>query len=206
LLFLITGLGNPGREYAGSRHNVGFLALDRLAARAGLRFAADAELAALACHGDLATRSVLLLEPQTYMNLSGRAVAAACRRHALGADQVLVIHDDMDLELGRIQLRRGGGDGGHKGIRSIGAELGHLDFHRMRLGVGRPTGGDAVEHVLGGFGPDERPALEELLDRAADAAAVWLREGLVAAMNRFNRWRPQGQATAPDGPSEDSDA
>jgi peptidyl-tRNA hydrolase, PTH1 family len=205
LLFLITGLGNPGREYAGSRHNVGFLVLDRLAAQAGLRFTADAELAGLTCQGDLATRSVLLLAPQTFMNLSGRAVAAACQRHALGADQLLVIHDDMDLELGRIQLRQGGGDGGHKGIRSIGAELGRLDFHRMRLGVGRPAGdGGAVEHVLGGFTQTERPALEELLSRAAAATETWLREGSVVAMNRFNPWRARG--TAPETPSRDSDA
>jgi len=201
LLFLIIGLGNPGPGYEDSRHNAGFLVLDRLAGLTGARWRADRELCAQLCQGDLAGHRTLLLKPQTFMNLSGRAVAAACRRHALDVEQLLVVHDDMDLALGRIQLRRGGGDGGHRGVRSLGAELGRLDFQRMRLGVGRPAAQEvAVEHVLGGFDPGERPALEALLARAAEAAQVWLGEGLSAAMNRFNPWR------APDLPDKDSDA
>jgi PTH1 family peptidyl-tRNA hydrolase len=200
MLFLIVGLGNPGREYADSRHNVGFRCLDALAERAGAVFRADRSLEAAWGQGRIGARQVLLLKPLIFMNLSGRAVAAACGRHALGLQELLAVHDDMDLELGCIQLRPGGGDGGHCGIRSLGAALGSLEFARMRLGVGRPGGArDAVDHVLGAFAPDEAPRLADMLARASQAVEVFLAEGLTPAMNRFNPWRPD---RTPDSPND----
>jgi PTH1 family peptidyl-tRNA hydrolase len=196
MLFLIVGLGNPGREYADSRHNVGFLALDALATKAGAAFCEEPALDALLARGTLAGRPVLLLKPLTYMNRSGLAVRAARERQALGLGELLVLHDDIDLELGRIQLRSGGGDGGHRGLRSLVAELGSPDFARMRLGVGRPPGADAVAHVLGAFTPEELPRLTGMLARTTQAAETFMAEGLVPAMNRFNPW------ALPDSPDD----
>jgi len=186
--WLVVGLGNPGARYAESRHNVGFRVAELLAADAGLSWRGaprlDAEAAVGALGGGI---SAVLLKPQTYMNLSGQSVVAAARFYRVEPGQLLVLHDDIDLPLGRLRVKRGGGDGGHRGIRSMIERLGEGDFIRVRIGVGRPRVGEVTDHVLGGFQPADRPLLERALVRAADAATMVLREGLSAAMNRHNR-------------------
>ncbi|MGE5529992.1 MAG: aminoacyl-tRNA hydrolase [Patescibacteria group bacterium] len=183
--FLLVGLGNPGERYSQTRHNAGFLVLDALARRAGVRFsrrAADARSATVRLEG----RHVVLAKPQTYMNASGTAVAGLVRRHAIPLERLLIVSDDMDLPLGALRLRRGGGSGGHHGLDSIIAALGTKDFARLRLGVGRPAGG-AVDHVLGRFSPDERERFQQAVARATEAVLLFLRDGLEAAMNTYNR-------------------
>jgi PTH1 family peptidyl-tRNA hydrolase len=205
VLFVIAGLGNPGAAYRASRHNAGYDVVERLARRHGLRLR-PGRFEAESAGGCIAGCEVRLLRPLTYMNLSGRAVAPACRRLGVPAERLAVIQDDIDLELGRIQVRRGGGDGGHRGIRSVIAELGTADFVRLRLGVGRPAVAAAArDHVLGGFAEHEREPYARLLERAADAVTVWLADGLQAAMNRFNPWRRPAAATRAEGPAEKND-
>lgn len=186
--WLVVGLGNPGGRYAESRHNVGFRAVERLASDAGLTWRGAPRLDADAAVGTLAGgAAAVLLKPLTFMNLSGQSVGAAARFYRVELSQLLVLHDDIDLPLGRLRVKRGGGDGGHRGIRSIIELLGSGDFFRVRIGVGRPRVGEVVDHVLGGFQPADRPLLDRLLLRAANATTLLLREGLSAAMNRHNR-------------------
>ncbi len=183
-MFLLVGLGNPGARYAQTRHNAGFLVVEELARGAGRRFV-QSECQARVARVRLEDREVLLAKPQTYMNASGEAVACLVRRNRISLDNLLVIADDLDLPLGIIRLRRRGGSGGHHGLDSIIAALGTEEFARLRVGVGRPAG-DAVEHVLGRFRAAERELFRAALERAAEAARVSLRDGLAAAMNRFN--------------------
>lgn len=187
--FLVVGLGNPGREYRANRHNVGFMTLDRLAQRMGLAFTrrqGDALYAA----GPLAGVPLVLAKPQSYMNLSGRPVAALLKFHAIPLERLLVIFDDLDLPLGTLRLRPEGGTAGHRGLESIVVTLGTQAFPRLRFGIGRPPGRmDGAAYVLQDFGEDEAPLVEATLDRAADAVEVFANEGIAAAMNRFN---PQG--------------
>jgi len=184
---LIVGLGNPGPRYANNRHNVGFQCLDRLAQAHGLAFQRR-ENKALLARGKIAGVEVLLAKPQTYVNLSGQAVERLARSYQVPLEDILVIYDDMDLPLGKIRLRPRGGAGGHKGVRSIIEHLGSRDFPRLRVGIGRPPGRmDPVDYVLGDFTPEERPVIEEAYERAIAAVECWLREGIVEAMNRYNR-------------------
>ena len=184
---LIVGLGNPGPRYANNRHNVGFQCLDRLAQAHGLAFQRH-ENKALLARGKIAGVEVILAKPQTYVNLSGQAVERLAWSYQVPLEDILVIYDDMDLPLGRIRLRPGGGAGGHKGVRSIIEHLDSRDFPRLRVGIGRPPGRmDPVDYVLGDFTPEERPVIEEAYERAIAAVECWLREGIVAAMNRYNR-------------------
>lgn len=200
MLFVIIGLGNPGETYRATRHNVGFAVVERLATRHGIgldtrRF--DARLG----QGRIADRRVWLLEPQTYMNLSGEAVGPAVSSQQVPLERLVVLHDDMDLELGRIQVRSGGGDGGHRGVRSVIEHLDATDFARVRLGVGRPTREDeARDHVLSGFSAAEVEQVEPLIERGADAVEAWLTDGLVVAMNRFNPWSKPSQRGTEQGP------
>jgi peptidyl-tRNA hydrolase, PTH1 family len=184
---LISGLGNPGPEHVGDRHNAGFLVLERLAARLGIPLETakfDGRLGV----GRLGGERLLLLKPETYMNLSGQSVAAAARFYKLRPEDLLVVHDELDLPFGRLQLKSGGGTAGHNGLRSILGSLGEDGFARLRVGVGKPEGKErTVGHVLGGFSKEERAALPELLDRAADAAVGWATLPLAEAMTRFNR-------------------
>ncbi len=184
-MWLIVGLGNPGKQYEGTRHNVGFRAIDELARRgggAGYASQFKGEVQKL----DVGRERVVLLKPLTFMNLSGESVQGAMAFFKLRQDQIVVVHDDMDLELGRIKMKQGGGHGGHNGIRDIAQRIG-ADFYRVRLGVGRPRGeSSASKHVLGGFTPDERPTLDKLLDDAADAVTLLLADGLTAAQLRFH--------------------
>ena len=187
---LLCGLGNPGREYALHRHNVGFRVIDRLAEKAQAG-ALQNKFEGRVRQGALGPERVLLLEPQTFMNGSGRSLAAAARFYKISPEDTLVIHDELDLPFGKLQLKAGGGAGGHNGLRSILADWGEETFGRLRFGVGKPEGLGAKErvvgHVLSNFTRDEEAALEALLDRAVEAACGWAREGMAAAMNRYNR-------------------
>jgi len=184
--YLIAGLGNPGREYRENRHNVGFMVLDRLATRLGLTFS-RLESKALLTKGEHEGRRLLLAKPQTYMNLSGQAVGALLRYYKVPLEHLLVIYDDVDLPLGTLRLRPGGGSSGQKGMASIIERLGSQDFPRLRVGIGRPPGRmEAAAYVLEDFSRQEAALLPEILDRAAEAVLTFTVEGLPAAMNRFN--------------------
>jgi peptidyl-tRNA hydrolase, PTH1 family len=182
---LVAGLGNPGREYADTRHNVGFLVADELTRRAGGSFRAkfSGDLAEVRVDG----RRLGLLKPQTFMNESGRSVAAAVRFFKVDPGSLVVVHDEVDLEPGRLQVRRGGGLAGHNGLRSIAGQLGTHDFLRVRVGVGRPERGDprpVADFVLSPFTPEVD--VDALVARAADAVETLAREGLEEAQQRFN--------------------
>ena len=179
--FLVVGLGNPGPGYARTRHNAGFMVLDRLAEAEGLAFRTRGEVA-IAEWGQ-----GWLMKPLTYMNRSGLAVAPFVRKKGIPLERLLVVHDDLDLPLGRLRLKRGGSAGGQRGVASIIEALGDDGFDRLRIGIGRPPPGeDPVDWVLSPFRPDERPVLERVLKAAADAVRTWREEGLLAAQNRFN--------------------
>ncbi|MBR3925918.1 MAG: aminoacyl-tRNA hydrolase [Akkermansia sp.] len=179
---IIVGLGNPGREYAETRHNVGFMVLDLLAAHFGAEWKVDkarkAELAA--------GPGVLLVKPQTYMNSSGESVGPLMRYYKWEPEQVFVIYDDISFPVGALRLRAGGSAGGHNGMKSLIAHLGTEKFPRLRVGISAPGCKQMVSHVLGKFAPDERPLLQEALTRAAAATLMTLTQGFDAAANQFN--------------------
>jgi PTH1 family peptidyl-tRNA hydrolase len=182
---LVAGLGNPGREYERTRHNAGWMVVDELARRhdGSFRSKFAGQLAEVR-DGD---RRLALLKPETYMNVSGRSVGAAARYFKVAPGSLLVVHDDVDLEPGRLQARLGGGLAGHGGLRSIAAELGTQDFLRLRIGVGRPGRGDrrpVADYVLSDFEPEID--VDALVSRAAAAVEAIVREGLEAAQQRFN--------------------
>jgi PTH1 family peptidyl-tRNA hydrolase len=187
---LIVGLGNPGAEYASTRHNVGFCVVEELARRGGGEWSSDSALEARVAFVELAGQRCLLVEPQTFMNHSGRTVAAACARWP-GLDpttDVFVIYDDLDLPTGRIRLRPSGGGGGHRGMGDILTELETKAVPRLRFGVGHPgSEGSVVDWVLAPFGEGEQSDLDAAFRRAADAVEVALRDGLAVAMGQFNR-------------------
>jgi peptidyl-tRNA hydrolase, PTH1 family len=185
--WLIAGLGNPGPEYAGNRHNCGFMVADVLAGRIGARFKRDRSRAVVAA-GRLASRPVTLAKPQTFMNLSGGPVAALRSFYKIPAERIVVIHDDLDLPFETIRLKLGGGDGGHNGLRSVTAALGTPDYLRTRVGIGRPPGRmDPADFVLRDFSAAERKQLPLVLERAADAVEALLQAGLAVAQNEFNQ-------------------
>jgi PTH1 family peptidyl-tRNA hydrolase len=184
--WLVAGLGNPGPSYAGNRHNAGYLAADALAVRAGVRFRAG-KFRAMAAEGRLAGVGVIIVKPLTFMNDSGVAVAAISGYYLLGAGQIVVVHDELDLPFGTIRLKRGGGDNGHNGLRSVTAHLGTREYYRVRIGIGRPPGRmDPASYVLRDFPAAQRKELPFLLDRAADAVEALLSVGLAAAQNAFH--------------------
>lgn len=188
---LIVGLGNPGAEYTATRHNAGFMVIDRLLAGfpAG-RFEKRHVAESFAHVGSFRGKPLTLLYPQTFMNLSGQAVAGFARKMDIAPESILVIHDDLDLPVGKLRLRSGGGDGGHNGLKSIIAELGSNAFKRIRVGIGRPKPGETVDYVLSTFEGEERVVFELSLNAAADAARTVLTAGLSRAMNQFNAWAP----------------
>lgn len=180
-LRLVAGLGNPGGEYAGTRHNIGFAILDELARRHGCVFEKDARSRSLLARWE----DVFLLKPQTWMNLSGEAVGAVCRFFKIAPEQVLVVYDDAALPLGRLRLRPQGSAGGHNGLASIIQHLGTDAVPRLRAGIGAPTG-TLHDHVLSRFRAEEQPLVEKMLGRAADAVQTVKLDGLAAAMNSYN--------------------
>lgn len=182
---LIVGLGNPGQKYANSRHNAGFLVVDRFAQANSLEFRRRRFNAFLA-EGEIAGRRVIVGKPQAFMNSSGDAVGKLYSFYHIAPQDLLVVYDDLDLPLGMLRLRARGSAGGHHGMESIIARIGTSDFPRLRVGIGRPNPDADIDHVLGTFEPAERSIVDETLARAADAIRVWLDAGIDAAMNQFN--------------------
>lgn len=186
---VVIGLGNPGSRYAATRHNAGFLVVDLLAARIGARFKAPRALHGRAdvVEDRLAGVPVVLVKPRSYMNDSGGPVVSVARFYKVPVEQLVVVHDDLDLPFGALRLKRGGGDGGHNGLRSATAALGSNDYLRVRFGIGRPPGRqDPADFVLREFSAAERKDLAFHVDRAADAVEALLSNGLEAAQNAFN--------------------
>ena len=184
---LIVGLGNPGRKYRDTRHNVGFAVIDELARRQDLVFESAPAEAVMAKARRLGAEGALLLKPLTFMNLSGFAVSEVARYFRVALGDLLVVGDDVSLPLGRLRARARGSDGGHKGYRSIIEQFGTNEFARLRIGVGRgDPRRDLADHVLAGFDPDERAAVEDAIARAADAAEAFVHDGIEAVMNKFN--------------------
>ena len=185
---LIVGLGNPGSEYATHRHNVGFHVVQALARSHGLAFSRQKRARARVASGQIAGVPVILAKPQTYMNLSGRAVGRLQRTHDIIPARILIVYDDLDLPLGRLRLRPEGGSGGHRGMRSIIQALGTQSFPRLRVGIGRPPGRmDPADYVLQPIDQEESMLLAQAKQRAVAALECWLAEGIVPAMERFNR-------------------
>lgn len=186
-MILIAGLGNPGKKYEKTRHNLGFRVVDLLAERWDFghydaRF--EGEIGKGRPHG----KHLLLLKPQTFMNLSGASVAACARFHKIAPEHVWAIHDDLDLPLGHLRIRVGGGSGGHNGVKSIIERLGRPEFVRFRIGIGRPETPIPIEdYVVQPFGPEERETAQEMVARAADAIETAVKDGLTRAMNLFNK-------------------
>jgi PTH1 family peptidyl-tRNA hydrolase len=184
--WLIVGLGNPGSDYSGNRHNAGFLVADALAARIGDGFRRNRQRL-LAASGKLAGHAVTVAKPMSYMNASGGPVASFAAYHKILAGRIIVVHDEIDLPFGAIRLKCGGGDAGHNGIKSVASALRTAEFYRVRVGVGRPPGRRvAADHVLGDFTKTERKELPLLIERAADAVEALLENGLAAAQNEFH--------------------
>jgi PTH1 family peptidyl-tRNA hydrolase len=185
-MLIIIGLGNPGPRYLLTRHNVGFRVVDRFSEQSKI------PLYKVGCHsyygkGKFAGEEVILAKPLTYMNGSGLAVASLCRVFKVLPENLLVVYDDLDLPLGTLRLRPGGGSGGHNGMKSIIDQMGTAEFSRLRIGIDRPHDGNVVDYVLQPFSVDEQPVLEELLPLAADAAAVFIQHGILEAMNKYNK-------------------
>jgi peptidyl-tRNA hydrolase, PTH1 family len=184
--FMIVGLGNPGREYRTNRHNVGFMVMDRLANRLGVKFT-RVEFKALLTKGDYKGRKVILAKPQTFMNLSGQSVGALVQFYKIPFGNLLVVYDDVDLPFNLLRLRPEGGSAGHKGMLSIIEKLDTQEIPRLRLGIGRPPGQiDAAGYVLQNFTGEDAEFVPGFLDRAVDAVLIFMNEGLVTAMNKFN--------------------
>lgn len=188
---LIVGLGNPGQSYAHNRHNIGFRCLNHFARRQGIRFDSRWEKARL---GQVAEGGVVLAKPQTFMNLSGLSVSRLVKKYDVALSDLLVVHDDLDLPLGRIRLRSGGSSGGHKGVSSIISSLGTQDFPRLRVGIGRPTASEnpvetdegVISYVLGDFTPEEARIVAQVIPRVSQAIVCFLTEGISSAMNSYN--------------------
>lgn len=193
---IVVGLGNPGDRYEKTRHNIGFRVVDELERRwggSGFKSKFSGRIALCEYRGGGRPQKVYLLKPETYMNLSGDSVQPAAAFFKVLPQDILVLHDDLDLPFGRMQLKEGGGTGGHNGLKSINARLGTSAYKRLRLGIGRPPSdfrGSAADFVLRAFAPPEVEALDEYLDRAADAVELLLDKGMAAAMNQVNR-RPE---------------
>lgn len=186
----IIGLGNPGKKYQETRHNVGFMVIDEIAGRVGGRLLKH-RYASLR-ETKRASEPVLLAKPKTFMNQSGEAVMRLRDEFSLQPSDVILVHDDLDLSFGRLRIRRGGGNGGHRGVASVLTALGDPDFFRIRVGIGRPDAGeDPVDFVLSRFRREERAILPSILQRSADAAWCLVSEGAEVAMNRFNRKSPE---------------
>jgi len=191
---LIVGLGNPGLAYAHNRHNIGFMCLNHFARKRGIRFARQQAQARVG-EGEINGLKVILARPQTMMNRSGHAVSRLAKRYEISPEDLVVIHDDLDLPLGKIRIRQGGHSGGHKGIESIIACLGNSDFIRVRVGIGRPglmrsvakdRDAEVINYVLSDFDASESIIVTDVKSKVSEAVLCLLREGLAKAMNRYN--------------------
>jgi PTH1 family peptidyl-tRNA hydrolase len=189
--WLVVGLGNPGKEYAGNRHNAGFMVADLLAGRLGVRFSRHRKAVAEVAEGRLGVGidapRLVLAKPLTYMNLSGGPVAGLAQFYKVPVGQIVAIHDELDIPYGTLRLKVGGGEGGHNGLRSMSRSLGTKEYVRVRFGVGRPPGRqDPADYVLSDFSTAERKELEFLVDRAADAVEMVVQHGLEPAQNLYH--------------------
>ncbi len=186
---LVVGLGNPGPNYAKNRHNVGFMASEILADRIGEKFKVHKKSGAEVATGRLAGRSVVLAKPRVYMNESGRQVGPLAQFFSVSPADIIVIHDELDIDFGRIRLKLGGGEGGHNGLRSVASALGTRDFQRVRIGVGRPPGRkDPAAFVLENFNATERTEVPTICEQAADATELLIVHGLEPAQNTVHAW------------------
>jgi len=186
--YLIVGLGNPGAEYAGTRHNAGFMVVERLAGRWQAKWALDDKFMSRLAKVERDGRRLMLGQPQTYMNQSGEAVGKLTKYFRIPLERLLAVVDDADLPLGEIRLRRQGSSGGHRGLKSIEQQLGSREYARLRVGIGRAPGAarEITDHVLGRFTAEESALLKKVLDRAADQIECWLKDGIAKAMSQFN--------------------
>ena len=191
---LIVGLGNPGRIYAGNRHNIGFMCLNYFARKQGIRFDKKQGFARIGT-GEVAGSKIVLARPQTYMNSSGQSVSRLIQRFNIDLNDLLVICDDLDLPLGKIRIRHGGSSGGHKGVESIITELKSPNFSRLRVGIGRPgvaessteiSEADTIAYVLSDFTPDEKQTIAKVIPKVSEAILCFLTDGPTAAMNKYN--------------------
>lgn len=198
-MHLVIGLGNPGRKYDKTRHNVGFLVADRLAARWG--GACDkAQLGALVGKVRVRDHEVVIAKPQSFMNLSGQPAVSLRGYYKVTNAEIIAVHDDLDIPFGQVRVKIGGGHGGHNGLRDLNSRLGDGNYVRVRVGVSRPPPGwDPADYVLGAWDTAEQRDLDEIVDRAADAVEAVLRDGVTAAMNVVNT-RPKGSPASGDGP------
>lgn len=184
--FLLAGLGNPGREYRGNRHNVGFMTIDHLSEAFGIKIG-KVQAKALLGIGQWEGRKIILAKPQTYMNLSGDSIGSLLRYYKVPLSQLIVAHDDLDLPVGTLRLRPGGGSAGQKGVASTINKVGTQNFPRLRIGIGRPPGQMvAADYVLQDFSKADQEVMGATLDRAVEAIKVFVLHGLDAAMNQFN--------------------
>jgi PTH1 family peptidyl-tRNA hydrolase len=182
---LVVGLGNPGRRYDQTRHNVGFLVIDEIARQLGITLSSR-RFDGLYGDGLLESRRMALLQPQTFMNRSGRSAAQAFRYLGFEPGALVVVHDDVDVEFGRLRLKWAGGNGGHNGLKSIDADLGHKEYFRIRVGIGRPQFGTVTDFVLGRFADGQRQGVERVVEAARDATLQLIRDGLVETQNHVN--------------------
>ena len=195
-MHLVVGLGNPGRQYAQTRHNAGFHVVDRLAERWGARVERK-QFGALVDSLRIGDANIVLCKPQTFMNRSGQAVASLKGFYKLDVSDIVVIHDEVDMDFGTVKLKQGGGHGGHNGLRDIQAKLGNNGFVRVRVGISRPPPGwETSNWVLGKFSGSEQAELPDIVDRAADVVELVLREGAAKAMSEVNARRPQRNSAA----------
>ncbi|WP_204802000.1 aminoacyl-tRNA hydrolase [Mycobacterium riyadhense] len=186
---LVVGLGNPGDYYARTRHNLGFVVADLLAARLGAKFKVHKRSGTEVVTGRLAGRSIVLAKPRCYMNESGRQVGPLAKFYSIAPADIIVVHDELDLDFGRVRLKFGGGEGGHNGVRSVAAALGTKDFQRVRIGIGRPPGRkDPAVFVLENFSAAERAEVPAICEQAADATELLVELGLEPAQNRVHAW------------------
>jgi PTH1 family peptidyl-tRNA hydrolase len=186
---LVVGLGNPGPQYAKTRHNVGFMVADVLAARIGVPFKVHKKSGAEVATGRLGGRSVVLAKPRCYMNESGRQIGPLAKFYSIAPGDVIVIHDELDIDFGKVRLKLGGGEGGHNGLRSVAQALGSKDFQRVRIGIGRPPGRkDPAAFVLEAFSNTERTEVPTLCELAADATELLAEVGLEPAQNQVHAW------------------
>ncbi|MGY4712428.1 aminoacyl-tRNA hydrolase [Mycolicibacterium sp. CBM1] len=186
---LVVGLGNPGPQYAKTRHNLGFMVADLLAGRMGAQFKVHKRSGAEVVTGRLGHRPVVLAKPRTFMNESGRQVGPLAKFYSVPPADVIVIHDELDIDFGRIRLKLGGGEGGHNGLRSVANALGTKDFQRVRIGIGRPPGRkDPAAYVLETFSAAERTEVPAICEQAADATEMLIEAGLETAQNQVHAW------------------
>ena len=193
MTWLIAGLGNPGEDYADTRHNVGAMVVEDLAARAGSRLRSQGSVPVDLAEFHEGDERVLLVRSQRYMNESGPSIVGVARKHDVPAERIVCVHDELDLVLGALQVRIGGGSAGHNGVKSLTSALGTPDFLRVRCGIGRPPGRqDPADFVLEPFRTAERDVAMELVDDAADAVLTLVRDGIARAQDRYNRSGPRG--------------